>query len=108
MDINIEEINDNNFKQLVLEAENIVLVDFNAQWCGPCRKLAPILEQIQNEFAQDIKIVKMDVDKNVATPKEYGVATLPALLIFKESEVKEFMVGMLSKSAIVSNIKKYL
>lgn len=108
MGINIEEINDNNFKQLVLEAENIVLVDFNAQWCGPCRKLAPILEQIQNEFAQDIKIVKMDVDKNVATPKEYGVATLPALLIFKESEVKEFMVGMLSKSAIVSNIKKYL
>jgi len=105
---NIEEINDGNFKQLVLDAPNLVLVDFNAQWCGPCRKLAPVLEQIQNEFLQDIKIVKMDVDKNTATPKEYGVATLPALLIFKEGEVKEFMVGMLSKSAITSNIKKYL
>lgn len=103
----IEELNDNNFKQNVVETKGIVVVDFWAQWCGPCRKLMPLMEQIQNEF-QEIKIYKIDVDKNINTSKEYGISSLPSVLIFKDGEVKEIMVGMMQKSAIVSNIKKYL
>ncbi|MBQ9149923.1 thioredoxin [bacterium] len=104
----IEEITDNNFSQSVLEAKELVVVDFWAQWCGPCRKLTPVLEQIQNEFKDEIKIVKVDADKNINTAREYGISSLPSVLIFKDGEVKEIMAGMMQKSAIVSNIKKYL
>ena len=104
----IEEITDNNFKQNVLENNEIVIVDFWAQWCGPCRKLTPLLEQIQNEFQEGVKFFKIDADKNVNSAKEYGISSLPSVLIFKDGEVKEIMAGMMQKSAIVSNIKKYL
>ena len=104
----IEEITDNNFKQNVLEKEGLFVVDFWAQWCGPCRKLTPLLEQIQNEFREEIKVYKIDADKNINTAKEYGISSLPSVLIFKDGEVKEMMAGMMQKSAIISNIKKYL
>ena len=104
----LEEINDNNFNQTVLEADTLVVVDFWAQWCGPCRKLAPVLEQVQAEFKDEIKVVKIDADKNMNTAREYGISSLPSVFIFKDGEVKEFMAGMMQKSAIVSNIKKYL
>lgn len=104
----LEEINDNNFNQMVLESNTLVVVDFWAQWCGPCRKLAPVLEQIQSEFKDEIKVYKVDADKNMNTAKEYGISSLPSVLIFKDGEVKEFMAGMMQKSAIISNIKKYL
>ena len=104
----LEELNDNNFNQVVLESDILVVADFWAPWCGPCRKLAPVLEQIQSEFRDEIKVVKIDADKNINTAKEYGISSLPSVLIFKDGEVKEFMAGMMQKSAIVSNIKKYL
>ena len=99
---------DNNFNQNVLEQSGVIVVDFWAQWCGPCRKLTPLLEQIQNEFKDEIKIFKIDADKNINSAKEFGISSLPSVLIFKDGEVKEFMAGMMQKSAIVSNIKKYL
>ena len=105
---NIEEITDNNFDLQVLKSDVPVVVDFWAQWCGPCRKLTPVLEQIQNEFKDLIKVVKIDADKNVNTAKEYGVFSLPSVLIFKDGEVKEVMAGLMPKSAIISNIKKLL
>ena len=105
---NIEEINDSNFENIVFNSSQIVLVDFWAPWCGPCRKLAPVLEQIQNEFIESIKVVKIDVDKNPQKAKDFGIASLPSILIFQNKEVKEVMVGMMPKSAIISNIKKYL
>lgn len=104
----IEEITDNNFNQNVVEQKGLIVVDFWAQWCGPCRKLTPLLEQIQTEFKDEIKIFKIDADKNINSSKEYGISSLPTILIFKDGEVKEIMAGMMQKSAIVSNIKKYL
>lgn len=103
----LEELTDNNFKQNILK-EGLVVVDFWAQWCGPCRKIMPLLEQIQNEFLDSIKIFKIDADKNLNTSKEYGISSLPSVLIFKDGELKEIMAGMMQKSAIISNIKKYL
>lgn len=105
---NLEDISDNNFEQVVLKSDVPVVVDFWAPWCGPCRKLAPVLEQIQNEFIDSVKIVKIDTDKNINSAKEYGISSLPSVLLFKDGEVKEVMVGMMPKSAIVSNIKKLL
>lgn len=104
---NIEEINDNNFKNSI-QKNDIVIVDFNAPWCGPCRKLSPILEQVQNEFINEVKIYKIDTDKNPISAQEYGIISLPTVLFFKTGEVKETMVGMLTKSSIVSNVKKLL
>ena len=104
----IEEITDNNFNKNVVETTGVVVVDFWAQWCGPCRKLTPLLEQIQNEFKDKIKIFKIDADKNINSAKEYGISSLPTVLIFKDGEVKEIMAGMMQKSAIISNIKKYV
>ena len=102
----IEELTDSNFKQNVIDFKGIVVVDFWAQWCGPCRKLMPLMEQIQNEF-QEVKFYKIDADKNINSAKEYGISSLPTVLIFKDGEVKEIMAGMMQKSAIISNIKKY-
>ena len=104
----IEEITDNNFNQNVIEKKGVIVVDFWAQWCGPCRKMTPLLEQIQVEFKDDIKIYKIDADKNINSAKEYGISSLPSVLIFKDGELKEIMVGLMQKSAIVSNIKKYM
>lgn len=104
----IEELTDNNFKQNVIETKGVVVVDFWAQWCGPCRKLMPLMEQIQNELQDEAKIYKIDADKNINSAKEYGISSLPTVLIFKDGEVKEIMAGMMQKSAIISNIKKYL
>ncbi len=105
---NLEEINDSGFENAVLKSDIPVVVDFGAQWCGPCRKLAPILEQLQNEFSGKVKFVKIDADKNTQSAKEYGVLSLPSILIFKDGEVKEQMAGMMPKSAIMGNIKKLL
>jgi thioredoxin 1 len=104
----LEELNDNSFNQAVLKSDTLVVVDFWAPWCGPCRKLAPVLEQIQSEFKDEVKFYKIDADKNMSIAREYGISSLPSVLIFKDGEAKEFMAGMMQKSAIVSNIKKYL
>lgn len=105
---NINEVNEENFEQEVLKVSNPVLVDFSTPWCGPCRKLTPLLEQIQNEYSSSVKVVKVDADKNLEIVKEYGISSFPSILIFKDGDVKETMVGLMPKSAIVSNIKKYI
>ena len=91
---NIEEINDSSFQRTVIDSNIPVVVDFWAQWCGPCRKLTPVLEQIQNEFKDSIKIVKIEADKNTASAKEYGISSLPSVLLFKNGEVKEVIFAI--------------
>src|SRR5436305_14748400 len=96
----IVEVTDQNFDQDVLKAETPVLVDFWAAWCGPCRAIAPIVDELATQYAGKVKIGKMDVDRNSATPMRYGVRGIPKLLARKGGQVKAQLVGYVSKEQI--------
>lgn len=96
----VQHINDADFNNTVLKSDLPVLVDFWAQWCGPCKMIAPILEEIAPEYAGKLKIVKMDVDANTQTPSQYSIRGIPTLLIFKNGELIGTKVGALSKSQL--------
>ena len=102
------EINDASFEQEVVNSQNVTIVDFWAPWCGPCRKMGPVLDEIASEFEGKLNVVKINTDENLKTAKDYQISGLPSLLIFKDGEAKETMVGLMPKSAIVSNIEKLL
>ena len=87
------EVTDGNFEQEVLKSSQPVMIDFWAAWCGPCKALAPVVDEIAQSYEGKLKVVKMDVDKNAATPGRYGVRGIPTLLIFKDGVVKEQIVG---------------
>ena len=91
---------DDNFEQDVLKADGPVLVDFWAEWCGPCNMIAPILEEIASEYGGKIKICKMDVDANTNTAPKFGIRGIPTLIIFNNGEVAGTKVGALSKSQL--------
>ncbi|RMH58165.1 MAG: thioredoxin [Candidatus Hydrogenedentota bacterium] len=104
MSDSIVQLNDENFESEVLQSKIPVLVDFWAPWCGPCRMIAPTLEELSSEYAGKIKIAKYNVDDYNKYAVEHGIRSIPALLIFKGGQVAESLVGALPKSAIAQKI----
>ena len=101
-------VSDGNFETDVLGSEKPVLVDFWAAWCGPCKALAPVVDEIAKQYQGKIKVGKMDVDKNQATPMRYGVRGIPTLLVFKGGQVREQIVGFVPKETIEKALDKSL
>lgn len=105
---NALEVDEKNFEAEVLNSETPVLVDFWATWCGPCRKLGPVLDEISQDYSDKLKVVKVNTDENMNIAKDYSISGLPTLLIFKDGKAQERMVGLMPKSTITKNIEKYV
>lgn len=108
MSTNILNTSDGSFETDVIESKMPVLVDFWAQWCGPCKAIAPILDDLAQKYAGKIKIAKLDVDSNPATPPKFGVRGIPTLILFKDGQVKATQVGLLSKNELASFIDGHI
>jgi thioredoxin 2 len=99
-----EEVTDNSFAREVLGSDTSVLVDCWAPWCGPCRTLAPIIDELAADYANGVKIVKLNVDENPATASQYGIRSIPTMLFFKEGKLVQKLVGAMPKEEIEKNI----
>jgi thioredoxin 1 len=99
------EVTDNTFEQEVLQAQQPVLVDFWAVWCGPCRAIAPIVEELAGDYEGKLKVMKLDVDNNPRTAVAYGVQSIPTLLVFKDGKPAERIVGAVPKKVIVDKLQ---
>lgn len=104
----VKEISDSNFEQEVLKSALPVLVDFWAPWCGPCKSIAPVLEELADEFDGQLQIVKMNVDDNPNTPNKFDVRGIPNLVIFKNGEAVDQIVGAVPKDQLVTALKKVI
>ncbi|MCF7969673.1 MAG: thioredoxin TrxA [Methylococcaceae bacterium] len=97
-------VTDSNFDELVLKSGIPVLVDYWAEWCGPCKMIAPVLDEIANEYKGKITVVKLNIDENSATPAHFGVRGIPTLMLFKDGDVEATKVGALTKSQLAQFI----
>lgn len=104
MSENIKHITDASFETDVLKSDKPVLVDFWAEWCGPCKAIAPILEEVSKEYAGKLHIVKLDVDANQAIPAQFGIRGIPTLILFKDGVVTAQKVGALAKGQLTAFI----
>jgi thioredoxin 1 len=99
---------DDNFQLEVLEASQPVLVDFTAEWCGPCHMLAPIVEKLNDEWNGQVKVGKLDIDANTATMMSYGIMGVPTLILFKDGQPVERLTGFMQKERILSKLSPHL
>jgi thioredoxin 1 len=105
MSDNIKTVTDASFEQEVLNSAKPVLVDFWAEWCGPCRALTPILEEVAANHSDSISFAKVNIDENPQTPSKYGVMSIPTLILFKNGQVEAVKMGLLSKSQLSAFIE---
>lgn len=105
---NAKEVTDNSFEADVLNASKPVMVDFWAEWCGPCRKLSPILDDIASEHSEKIDVVKLNVDDNPATAAKYGITSIPAVYVFKDGEVAATSIGAKPKQVLEQEFAQFL
>ena len=101
------EITDATFEEMVLQAKGVVLVDFWAKWCGPCRALAPVIDALSKEYEGSIVIGKLEVDENPEYASKFDIRSIPTLILFKNGEKKEELVGGASRDTIVAMLEKY-
>ena len=102
MSEHVHYISDDSFEQEVLQAGVPVLVDYWADWCGPCKMISPILDEVAKEYAGKLKVAKLNIDENQATPPKFGIRGIPTLMIFKNGNVEATKVGALSKSQLTA------
>ncbi|WP_373525163.1 thioredoxin [Nostoc sp.] len=102
------QVTDSSFKQEVLDSEVPVLVDFWAPWCGPCRMVAPVVDEISEQFKGQIKVVKVNTDENPNVASQYGIRSIPTLMIFKGGQKVDMVVGAVPKTTLASTLEKYL
>lgn len=108
MATNTVNVTDQSFKDDVLSSDKLVLVDFWAAWCGPCRMVAPVLEEIAKEYAETLTIAKLDVDANPVTSRDYQVLSIPTLILFKGGEPVKQIIGAKPKAALLADLADYL
>jgi thioredoxin 1 len=105
---NILEVTDDSFDSEIVNSDIPAMVDFWAEWCGPCKMVGPVVEELAGEYQGKIKIAQMDVDNNRQTPAKFGIRNIPTLILFKDGEVKNMIIGAQPKSAIEEELKKLL
>jgi thioredoxin 1 len=102
------QVTDATFKQEVLESDVPVLVDFWAPWCGPCRMVAPIVDEIAGQYEGQVKVVKLNTDENPSVASQYGIRSIPTLMIFKSGQKVDMVVGAVPKTTLSNTLEKYL
>lgn len=108
MSEHIINVSDDTFDQEVLSSDTPVLVDYWAEWCGPCKMIAPVIDQLADEYNGKLKVAKLNIDENQDTPPKYGIRGIPTLMLFKDGEVKATKVGALSKTQLTEFLNAHI
>ena len=101
-----QQVSDTEFEQEVLKSDKPVIVDFWAEWCGPCKAMSPLVDELSSEMSEKVKVVKVNIDENPEAPTKYGVRGIPTFMVFKDGAVKETKVGGMSKTQLTEWVQK--